>query len=212
MTEYKLKPAERNNFFLTLRRLTENSGRLPDRMVMADSVDASGKIVASGGFGDVRAGTYMGRRVAVKTARVTERSDLRKIKKVSTRGHFTPTWETVSTIPFQQFYKEVLLWETLSHPNILGLVGVWVDMKKGEFVTVSEWMVHGNIMEFIARYPANRLELVRGLAPTLTPFVERTIAAPSSPGSRVPPQPQYHPRRPQRSRCLFVSRQIPPDL
>ena len=34
-------------------------------------------------------------------------------------------------------------------------------MGKGQFVTVSEWMAHGNIVEFIKKNYVNRLELVR---------------------------------------------------
>ena len=34
-------------------------------------------------------------------------------------------------------------------------------MEKGQFVTVSEWMAHGNIVEYIKKSNVNRLELVR---------------------------------------------------
>ena len=68
----------------------------------------------------------------------------------------------VSTNPLQRFYREVILWETLSHPNILKLVGVQEDIGKQQVVTVSEWMTHGNIMDYIEHNSANRLELVRG--------------------------------------------------
>ena len=45
------------------------------------------------------------------------------------------------------------------------LVGVVGDMEKGEFITVSEWMAHGNIMEFIkVNHDVNRLELVCGFS------------------------------------------------
>ena len=73
-------------------------------------------------------------------------------------------WNAVSTIPLQRFYKEVILWETLTHPNILNLVGVQEDVRQRQFVTVSEWMEHGNITEYIKKNYANRLDLVRGLA------------------------------------------------
>ena len=38
-------------------------------------------------------------------------------------------------------------------------------MGKGQFITVSEWMTHGNIMEYINKNHTNRLGLVRD--PTL---------------------------------------------
>ena len=60
----------------------------------------------------------------------------------------------------QQFCKEVILWNSLSHPNILELVGVLYDVEQYQFATVSEWMVHGSIMEYIKMNATNRLDLV----------------------------------------------------
>ena len=39
----------------------------------------------------------------------------------------------------------------------MGVVG---DMGQHQFATVSEWMIHGNIMEYIRKNATNRLELV----------------------------------------------------
>ena len=64
------------------------------------------------------------------------------------------------TVLFQQFCKEVILWSTLSHPNVLKLLGTQEGMEAGKFVTVSEWMKHGNIVQYIENYPVNRLDLV----------------------------------------------------
>lgn len=161
ITEQHLKPAEKNAFFLTLRRLAERHALLPDRMIIRETFEVSDEISAAGGFGDVRSGTYNGDLVAVKAARVSGRGDIQKIRKVSIGGIFTPRGPT---IPLQRFYKEVILWETLSHPNILKLVGIQEDREKRQFVTVSEWMKHGNIMEYIKNNHTNRLGLVRGFA------------------------------------------------
>lgn len=65
------------------------------------------------------------------------------------------------TIIPQQFCGEVVLWNTLSHPNVLKFAGVQGDMRKGQFITVSEWMKHGNIVDYIKHNHVNRLELVR---------------------------------------------------
>jgi hypothetical protein len=43
----------------------------------------------------------------------------------------------------------------------LRLDGVLDDFGGYQFATVSEWMVHGNIMEYIRNTTTNRLELVR---------------------------------------------------
>ena len=49
---------------------------------------------------------------------------IQDITKVMINGIFTPTCSVVSTVPLQRYYKEVVLWSTLSHPNILKLLAV----------------------------------------------------------------------------------------
>jgi len=57
------------------------------------------------------------------------------------------------------FCKEVVTWKSLSHPNVLPLMGVTMGGKL--FAMVSEWMVNGNIIEFVkAHRDVNRFELV----------------------------------------------------
>ena len=114
----------------------------------------------------------MGQLVAVKTMRIAVQDDFPKIRKVSIKDIFFPAWDAVSTVLFQQFCKEVVLWNTLSHPNVLRLVGVQGDMEKGQFVTVSEWMAHGNIMQFIQNNHTNRLDLVRDFTFSATSFTK----------------------------------------
>ena len=164
--EHNLRPVEKQAFFVVLRRLAERHGRLPSGMKIAGRIDVSDELLASSGSADLRSGTYMGRLVAIKSVRVTARDDFMRIRKVCINvgrlgcGH--------SAVPLQRFCKEVVLWSTLSHPNILKLVGVQEDMKKRQLAIVSEWMSHGNIMEFIDNYHANWLELVRGI--TVPPY------------------------------------------
>jgi len=90
--------------------------------------------------------------------RISAKDDFMRIRKVSIDvGHSN----VVSTILSQQFYKEVIIWSMLSHPNVLGLVGAQEDIKKRQLVIISERMVYGNIMKYINENYANRLELVR---------------------------------------------------
>jgi hypothetical protein len=50
-------------------------------------------------------------------------------------------------------------WKTLQHPNVLPLMGV--TMSESQFAMISEWMVNGNINEYVEANPdANRLNLV----------------------------------------------------
>jgi len=81
-TGHALTPTEKHAFFVTLRRLAERHGKLPDRMMITEEIDVLDEIHAFGGFGEVRNGTYKGDRVAVKTARVPLVGDLTKIRKV----------------------------------------------------------------------------------------------------------------------------------
>ena len=54
------------------------------------------------------------------------------------------------------------MWKTLRHPNVLPLIGVM--MSENQFVMVSEWMMNGNINDFVRTRPdVNRIRLV-GLA------------------------------------------------
>ncbi|KAF9647778.1 kinase-like protein [Thelephora ganbajun] len=144
IAQYNLEVAEKQAFFVTLRRLAGIHGRLPDSITITENIEVTEEIRASGGFADTRAGRYMGSLVAVRTMRVTMQDDVLKMRK--------------------QFCKEVVLWNTLSHPNVVKLVGVLGNMEKDQFVTVSEWATNGNIMEYIRNNHANRLELLQGAA------------------------------------------------
>jgi len=52
-------------------------------MMITQNIDVSEKILANGGFTDVRTGTYKGHLVAVKSIRVSGQDNLEKIRKVS---------------------------------------------------------------------------------------------------------------------------------
>ena len=59
-------------------------------------------------------------------------------------------------------------WKTLRHPNILPLLGA--IMSENRFVMVSEWMMKGNINEFVKANPnVDRLGLVCFLFKVLIP-------------------------------------------
>lgn len=102
ITEQHLKPAEKNAFFLTLRRLAEQHELLPDRMIIKGTIEVSDGICISGGFGDVRTGTYNGGLVAVKATRIAARDNVQKIRKVSISGVFVPRGPDHSTLAVLQ--------------------------------------------------------------------------------------------------------------
>ena len=144
-------------------------------MIITEKIEVEDMVLASGGFADVRCGRYMGNLVAVKTLRVGPRDDFRKISKVSITDIFSAPRNAVSTILLQQFCKEVVLWGAVSHPHVLKFVGVQWDMENGQFDTVSEWMAHGNIMDYIRNNHVNRLELVRGFSFPTAPFTKTRL-------------------------------------
>ena len=52
-------------------------------MMITEEIRVSDEILPSGGYADVRTGTYKGRLVAAKTMRVAKQDDLLEIRKVS---------------------------------------------------------------------------------------------------------------------------------
>ena len=63
-----------------------------------------------------------------------------------------------------------MTWKFLRHPNVLPLIGV--TMTESHFAMTSEWMVNGNINDFIKAHPnADRLGLVGSPFETLSPLL-----------------------------------------
>ena len=161
LAEYKVHTSEKQAFFVALMGLTEKHARLPDSMVIKDEIDFStpSQPHKSGGFSDIKQGHYKGTVVAAKKLRVAQSDNLDPLRRVSGE-EVSAVVCNVAEIVSQQFCREVILWNSLSHPNILKLVGILGGIGEDQFATVSEWMVHGTIMEYIGRHATDRLELV----------------------------------------------------
>jgi len=114
----------------------------------------------SGSFWEVRLGTLNNSAIAVKTPRLTATADIEKIREVSWELDFLSTLLKYSV---QRFCREVILWNSLSHPNVLKLIGVLGSIDTFNFSTVSEWMTRGTIMGYTETGHANRLDLVRAI-------------------------------------------------
>jgi hypothetical protein len=69
-------------------------------------------------------------------------------------------------------------WKALRHPNVLPLIGVM--MSETQFATISDWMVNGNINDFVRAHPdVNRLELVGFSLRVSLPFIDDQITHPA---------------------------------
>lgn len=65
------------------------------------------------------------------------------------------------TLPsVQRFCRDVVVWKSLSHPNVLGLIGVPDTFENGRFSIVSKWMTNGTIVEYVRAHAGYHLKLV----------------------------------------------------
>lgn len=120
-------------------------GLLPRAMQVSASYEQSQGPLTGGGFGDVYEGVCGGRKVAVKVIRARSAGGMR-------RGMI------------QKFSKEAVVWKDLKHQNILPLTGV-MTTGPHELAMISDWMEHGNINEFITKFPnVDQIALLRGAA------------------------------------------------
>ena len=69
------------------------------------------------------------------------------------------------------FYREVVAWKRLQHPNIVPFLGV--PMKVLPFEIVSVWMENGRITEYMRKNPeVDRINLVSKFIPIVTASFE----------------------------------------
>jgi serine/threonine protein kinase len=66
-----------------------------------------------------------------------------------------------SSVAFQAYGREALVWRQLSHPNLLPFFGLY--FLENRLCLVSPWMENGHIMDFLrdASPDHDRLALVR---------------------------------------------------
>ncbi|KAF9647924.1 kinase-like protein [Thelephora ganbajun] len=139
-----LDQTTRQSFLIVLIELAKHRRRLPDSIMITEKTMAAEKAHTSGGLWEVRRGTSNNSAIAIKTPKFTTTKDVEKIR--------------------DQFCREVILWNSLSHPNVLKLAGVLGSIDTFNFSTVSEWMTHETIMKYTETNKANRLGLLHGVA------------------------------------------------
>ena len=159
-----LPPRLRKKCIVALCKICGQQVLLPKSLQIPLCYNRSHYPLYCGGYADVWKGEYQGRSVAVKVLRVYSTSDFKEIASVSYERPLKHMYWLLILI-LQRFCKEVLTWKVLCHSNILPLLGVTMDNSRSLFAMASEWMVNGNINEFVnAHRDENRFELV-GLYP-----------------------------------------------
>ncbi|KAF9644194.1 kinase-like protein, partial [Thelephora ganbajun] len=117
---------------------------IPASYILQERFIHVGSAHGRGGFADVSNGKYLGCSVAIKRLRMSQEDSDRIFKRLC---------------------REVIVWKHLSHPNILPLLGVSVSIDPHCFCILSEWMPHGNVMQYARSNPeANRLKLLSDVA------------------------------------------------
>ncbi|KXN91155.1 putative serine/threonine-protein kinase drkB [Leucoagaricus sp. SymC.cos] len=116
-----------------LCRMTAETKRFPQSYRL-HSVKYSQSVVGEGGFAQVREGKWHGRTICLKLRRSTD----------------TPVMGNQARIE-KIFMKEFVMWAHFLHPNVLPFYGV--ILVKGEPASISPWMKHGNIRQYIQAHP-----------------------------------------------------------
>lgn len=138
-----LVPWLRKKCLTTLCKICGRRGMLPRSLHIPLCYNRLDPPLYNGGYAEVWKGKHQGREVAVKVLKVYLTSDFDEITR--------------------RFCKEVMTWKTLRHQNLLPLLGV--TMNNNQFAMVSEWMINGNINEFIEEHgDVNRFELLKDIA------------------------------------------------
>jgi hypothetical protein len=118
--------------------------------------------VGAGGFADIWKGTLDGRTVLQKSYRRYKYCDIESIFQAR-NGSSART--ATAHIPFQRYLGEVWACAHLSHPNIVQFVGI-NPTPNHPFSLVINNADHLGLKEYLQKNPtANRLKLVRYLAP-----------------------------------------------
>jgi len=118
-------------------------------------IEYTERIAAWGGFSEVRKGTYGGKEVAVKCIKFTQHATSEKIMRVS--GAYCGVQVVDSQL--QVLCKEVIIWATLNHPNVVPFIGVTATPRFPSLIT--QWMAFGNIRSFSMKRPDLCTNLVR---------------------------------------------------
>ena len=155
-----VNPSLKNRCFRVLRKVSPLNGILP-KSYYPDGVTLSDTIpCGSGRFADIWKGQRDGNQVCVKAFRTRTAGNLDKIKRVCGGVVFRRGWAHPDDN--QRFYREVIGWKYVSHPNVLPFHGVSETLFS--FCIITPWLSNGNIIEYTKKnQTVSRLQLVSNL-------------------------------------------------
>lgn len=161
----------RQRSLLLLSKICKTRSIIPAGYVLRGEI-RMGPVYYHTFFADVSKGEYSGSPVAIKRLRVYQGGHNNLFKVPSIKSMRTP----FSTLT-QSLCREAIGWRHLIHPNILPLLGV--SEVADYFDILTEWMPHGNLMQYAKLHPeVNRLELV-----STTDIFPRPFACSSKPSA-----------------------------
>lgn len=151
-----VNPASKNRCFKLLRSISAARGILPKSYYTTKVTLSDTLPYASGGFALTWKGLLDGRQVCVKAFPTQTTASLQKIKLVCDgvlmRGRTYPNSN-------QRFYREIVGWKYISHPNVVPFCRVSEALFPFCFIT--PWMPNGNIVDYVRENQSvNRLQLV----------------------------------------------------
>ena len=136
-----MDPAHKLVLVQVLTDLLNKSKLYPDSITLTDITPQRGRRGA-GGAGDVYKATCSGEEVALKAFRLPLPSSATTLTSLESFDNRAGS-----------FLSELVIWQRLSHPNVLPFYGVhFLDMTvETRFCLVSPWMENGNVVEFLER-------------------------------------------------------------
>ena len=150
-----MNPSSRNRCFRVLHNVSSTHGVLPKSYFPSGVTLSDTYHHTRRGFADVWKGQLDGNQICVKVFRPQTPANLDKIKRVRGSSLFSRALPD----PNQRFYRDIVGWKYVSHPNVLPFLGVSETLF--EFCIINPWMPNGNIIEYIQRYQSvDRLQLV----------------------------------------------------
>ncbi|KAF9789402.1 kinase-like domain-containing protein, partial [Thelephora terrestris] len=110
----------------------------------------------------------------------------------------------VKVLTVYTFIKEVIMWRSLRHPNVHPMLGV--TMSSRHFAMVSEWMINGNINEFLKEHRSvNRFELLKDVTRGLIYMHDLTMVHGDLKGGNILIDQDYHARLADFGLLTFVT-------